>query len=164
MKLLDPGELASGEQPAGDRVEMADELIAQRDRAVGPVGGVRNHLGPAQVGEVEREMERGVAEDLGHRDGRRGKLVLGPEPHGVSLLPGWVRCHRRRRGAPTPEPPGPRDREQRTSHSAVSPTIVNTTRGRGLSHPTSNTAATTTPAASSGRAWRRIASNARRRS
>ena len=93
-QLLNPREPPTGEQPARDRVEVADELVPQSQEPLRARRRVLDDLGPAQIGQVEAGVERGVAEDVGDLEHRARELVLGAELHGFSLVWPGGRCHR----------------------------------------------------------------------
>ncbi len=65
---------------------MTDERVAQAKSSFGSDSGVLDHLRATQVGQIEREVECRVAQDLRDGYGRTRKVVFGAEVHGRSLV------------------------------------------------------------------------------
>ncbi len=84
-ELLDPSEPAPREDLAGDRIELADVLVAKPQHAKRSLRGVIDHLGATQVGQIECGVELRIAQYVGNLRRSRRKLVHRFESHIVSL-------------------------------------------------------------------------------
>ena len=60
---------------------MTDEFVAQSEYALGPVRRRFDDFGPAQIGEIEFDVEGRVAENGGNCRRRGRELVLDAEVH-----------------------------------------------------------------------------------
>ena len=103
LQLLDPGELASADDPARDRVELADVLVPESQQPRRAVHRARDDLGAAQVGKIELRLECRIAQDVGNAGAGTGKVVVDLEMHASSIPEGLVAtrasgypCHRTR--------------------------------------------------------------------